>query len=204
MVWYNGISQWTVADKIDELKKLLSSQTPPPFHANASVPPPLSKVEATEQYNHQYTPKKKDRAGVILQSIGAILLIFILVLIFYKSGSSADGNSQTYQEKVMTVEEIERSQPSNFLAASGSYSKNFWNDKFKVHGIVKNNATVVSYKDAVVKITYYSKTRTELASKEYIIYDNFPPHSEVKFELKIDNYKNVSTIGWEVVKATAN
>ena len=123
----------------------------------------------------------------------------------FKSGNgSATTVSQTYQEKVMTVEEIERSQPTNFLTAEGNYNENFWGDKIKVHGVIKNKATVATYKDAVVRITYYSKTKTEIGSKDYTIYDIFPPHSEVKFELKINNYKDVKTIGWEVIQATAN
>lgn len=32
----------------------------------------------------------------------------------------------------------------------------------KVYGIIKNTATVATYKNAVVKVTYYSKTKTEL------------------------------------------
>ena len=73
-----------------------------------------------------------------------------------------------------------------------NYNENFWGDKIKVHGVIKNTATVASYKDAIVRITYYSKTKTELGSKEYTIYDIFPAHSEVKFELKIENYKDLN------------
>ena len=104
----------------------------------------------------------------------------------------------------MTIEEIERSQPTKFLNASGNYNENFWGNQIKVHGVIKNSATVASYKDAIVRVTYYSKTKTELIRKEYTIYENFPPHSEVKFELKIENYKDVNTIGWEVIQATPN
>ena len=85
-----------------------------------------------------------------------------------------------------------------------NYNENFWGDKIKVHGVVKNKATVATYKDAVVRVTYYSKTKTELGNKEYTIYEVFPPNSEVKFELKIENYKDVSTIGWDVIQAKAN
>ena len=104
----------------------------------------------------------------------------------------------------MTIEDIEHSQPTKFLNASGTYNQNFWGDQIKVHGVIKNTATVASYKDALVKVTYYSKTKTELGSKEYTIYENFPPHSEVTFELKIQNYKDVSEIGWDVIQATTN
>jgi len=118
------------------------------------------------------------------------------------SGRSSSDNS--YQEKVMSVEEIERSQPTNFLTADGTYNENFLGNKLKVHGTIKNSATVASYKDAVVRVTYYSKTKTELGSKEYTIYEVFSPHSTKNFELKIDNYKDVNSIDWDVISAVAN
>jgi len=131
------------------------------------------------------------------------IIYTLTFLTLLSSCNSNNGNSsETYVQKVKTVEEIERSQPTNFLSADGNYNENFWGDKIKVHGVIKNKATVAIYKDAVVRVTYYSKTKTALGSNDYTIYEMFPPHSEVPFELKIDNYKDVNSIGWEVVKAS--
>ena len=115
-----------------------------------------------------------------------------------------NNNSSTYQQKVQSVEEIERAQSTNFLHASGTFNSTLFGNNLKVHGVIKNRATVATYKDAVVKITYYSKTNTALGSKNYTIYDFFPPNTEKTFELKIDNYQNVSTIGLDVIKAIPN
>jgi len=134
------------------------------------------------------------------KKIFSILLSFLFILSSCGSGDS--GN--TYEEKVMSVEEIERSQPTNFLTAGGNYNENFWGDKIKVHGTIKNTATVATYKDAVVEVTYYSKTKSEITSERYTIYDYFPPHSEKQFELKITNYEGTNSIGWDVVNATPN
>lgn len=128
----------------------------------------------------------------------------LLISCAHSTGSSSDATTASYQEKVMSVEEIERSQPANFLTADGTYNSNFWGDKLKVHGTITNSATVATYKDALVRVTYYSKTNTELGSKEYTIYDFFPAHSTKKFELKIDNYQNVNSIGWDVISAVPN
>lgn len=209
-IWFEGLPEWTTADKIDELKELFNKTTPPPFTTKTTTPPPIQKPPTQHTTGSQQTaPKKKSTLGVILQSIGAIGVIVIIAMIIISKmnsdgGDSTNTDSQTYQEKVMTVEEIERSQPTNFLTADGNYNRNFWGNKIKVHGKIKNNATVASYKDAVVRVTYYSKTKTELGSKEFTIYDIFPPHSEVMFELKIENYKDVNTIGWDVIEAKAN
>jgi len=74
----------------------------------------------------------------------------------------------------------------------------------KVSGKITNKATAVTFKDAVVRVTYFSKTKTALGSKDYIIYELFPPNTIKKFELKIDNFKNVNSIDLNVVKAFVN
>lgn len=205
-IWYEGLAEWTTAEKVEDLKTLFIS-TPPPFGTIKVTPPPIQKPKV--QSVLQPTKKRKNRLGTILQLIGivgAVILIIIFALGYLSN--NGDGitstDTQTYQEKVMTVEEIERSQPTNFLTASGNYNENFWGTKIKVHGVINNSATVATYKDAVVKVTYYSKTKTELGSEKYTIYETFPPNSTTKFELKIENYKDVNSIGWEVQSATAN
>jgi hypothetical protein len=123
-------------------------------------------------------------------------LAWVLFIVYMNSLSGSTYSSgSTYEEKVMTIEEMEKSQPTKFLDASGTYNQNFWGTKFKVHGIIENKATVASYKDAVVKVTYYSATKTEIANNTYTIYKNFPPTSSTEFELKIENYRDVETIG---------
>jgi len=207
-IWFEGLSEWTTADKIDELKELFSKTTPPPFAAKTTPPPTIQKPP-TQQTTSVPEPTKKSKTGRNVLIVIVLLIMVVGGLFVANNVNSGGGGSYgtggaTYQEKVMTVEEIERSQPTNFLAADGNYNESFWGDKIKVHGVIKNTATVASYKDAVVRVTYYSKTKTELGSKEYTIYDNFPPHAEVEFELKIENYKDVNTIGWDVIQATAN
>jgi hypothetical protein len=145
-------------------------------------------------------------AGIILASL---LLIFIVVNALSHHPSSGSGTTtdtfkaNTYQEKIKTVEEIEREQPSRFLEASGTYNQNFWGDKMKVHGTIRNNATVANYKDVVVEVIFYSKTETELDRKRYKIYDLFPAHSSKPFELKIERPGACEKLGWEAVSATS-
>lgn len=210
-IWHEGLSEWTTADKIEELKELFIEATPPPF-APKQTPPPINKPTSQEVPKKE-TPTnvvpKKSHVGLTVTIILATLVVIIGGLVAFNNinnDKSTDKKTEdnTYQEKVMTVEEIEQSQPTKFLTADGNYNENFWGDKIKVHGVIKNSATVATYKDAVVKVTYYSKTKTNLGSKKYTIYETFPPHSQVNFELKINKIKNVSTIGWDVVDATAN
>jgi hypothetical protein len=202
-IWYEGLSEWTTAGKVDELKELFSQSTPPPFEKKTA--PPLNKPQTSQTTSI----KKKNTLGVILTSIGVIGAI-ILIVIFASNSSNGGGggaattDETTYRQKVMTVEEIERSQPTKFLTATGTYRQNFWGDKFKVDCEITNKATVAAFKDAVVEVTYYSKTKTVLGSNKYTIYESFPPHSTKTVKLKIDNYKDVNSIGWDVISALPN
>jgi len=196
-VWHEGLKEWTTAGKVAALA-ILFPTIPPPFQENVSTAP-MSKV---------FAPKKQrsNSIAIILSIIGVVVLLGIIAVVNNNAGNggSSAAGFKTYEEKVQTVEEIERENPVRFLDASGTYNQNIWGTKLKVHGIVKNTATVATYKDAVVRITYYSRTQTVLGNKDYTIYDVFSPHSEKSFELKIENYKDVESIGWDVVSAVAN
>ncbi|MBC8488919.1 MAG: DUF4339 domain-containing protein [Bacteroidetes bacterium] len=202
-VWYEGLSDWITADKIEELKDLFKLTSPPPFNEKKKkTPPPLQKSKP-EQTNSSTKPKKKSKVGKIIIIIVIVLAVIIggLAILDNLNHSGSGSGSESYYEKVMTVEEIEQSQPTKFLDADGNYNENFWGDKINVHGKITNSATVATYKDATIRVTYYSKTETVLGSDDYTIYEVFPPNSVKKFELKIENYKNVNSIGWDVINA---
>lgn len=204
-IWYDGIPDWTAAENIEELKEILKTSTPPPFTTKQPTPPPINTYPSQQESNSTKSKPKKKRKAVRI-----ILILFIVLVaiggVFFVIGNmnnSSRDDGSSYQEKVMTVEEIERSQPTSFLSASGTYEENFWGTKFTIQCEITNKATVATYKDAVIRVTYYSKTKTALNSKEYTIYETFPPTSTKTVELKIDNFENVDSLGWEVVSATS-
>ena len=132
-----------------------------------------------------------------------ITALFALCLSILSCNNRGPGETSaaSYQQQVQTVEEIEKADPARFLDASGTYNQNFWGTAMKVHGTIKNNATVANYKDVVVEIVFYSQTDTELDRKRYTIYDFFTAHSSKGFELKIDRPKACAKLGWTAVSA---
>lgn len=195
-IWHNQLTDWTTADKIEELQNILRVSTPPPLNKQK----PEQKTAALPQ-------KKGSNITIwsILQILAGLFLASLLIMFFIENfNSSSSTSGETYEQKVMTVEEIERATPTDFLKASGTYKENFWGNKFNINVVITNEATVATYKDAIIRITYYSKTKTEIVSKDYTIYEIFPPTSSKTVELKIDNYQNVNSLGWDVISATAN
>jgi hypothetical protein len=138
-----------------------------------------------------------------LKSAYIFALLFSLTACGQSGDSSTSITEESYNQKVISVEETELSQPTTFLKADGNYNKNLIGTKIKLHGTITNSASVATFKDAVVQITFYSATQTELFNKNYTIYNYFPPHSTVEFELKTENYKDVESIGVAVVGAKA-
>ena len=140
------------------------------------------------------------------------LALFIFLIIITSCNNSGNGSSsstslsesQTYEQKVMSVEETEKSNPSKFLKADGTYNENFWGDKFKLHGTVTNTATVAKFKDIVIEVIFYTKTDTELGRERYVLYEKVNPHQTINFEWKLDKPNgSIKKMGWNVVKATA-
>jgi hypothetical protein len=178
-IWYEGLPDWLDAENCDELKELFKS-SPPPFKKNV---------------NAKLYKKTSNTWNIIRFSIiGVIVLIFLLALL----NNTQDGS---YNEKVMTVEELEFDSPTNFLTVEGKYSENFWGDKINLDCVFSNSATIASYKDINLRITYYTKTKTSLGSKDYIIYEVFNPRSKKIVSLKIENFQNVSSIDIDIIKA---
>lgn len=192
LIWHEGLSDWTTANNIEEIKEILNS------------PPPFRNIHKDDKQSDNNS--KKGSKKIILTIFISIFIIAIAVVSIVVINLLNDDNkgSESYHDKVMSIEEIEQSQPTNFLYASGTYNENFWGDKFKISCEIINKATVASYKDVIIRVTYYTKTKTKIGSEDHTIYEIFPPTSSKIVDLKVNNYKNVSFIDWEVINATVN
>lgn len=179
-IWYEGSPDWLDAENCDDLKELFITSTPPPFRKNENTFPPK---KSSKTFNI-----------VLFSIIGGIVLIFLIALLNTNSESS-------YQDKVMTVEQLEFANPNNFLSVKGEYSENFWGDKINLNCVFTNSATIASYKDIILRITYYTKTKTSLGTKDYTIYEVFNPKSTKSVNLKTENFQNVNSIGIDIIKA---
>lgn len=130
--------------------------------------------------------------------------VFFLAIIFIAltlSSCDTDVNSENYQTKVMELYDYEALNTTQFLSADGTYREGFWGDKFVVNCTINNNAKISSFKDVSIRVTYYSATKSVIGTEDYVIYKEFLPQREKTIELEIKNYKDVESIGWEVIGA---
>lgn len=142
------------------------------------------------------------RNPLVLTIVIVLLLGTIIYLLSTKNNQFSTNSN--YEQKVLSVQEIEKNQPLNFLLASCVYHKNFLGNKFVIEGNVKNSATVESYKDAVITIEFRDISNNLLSTNNYTAWGNYPPNSEVPFNFKLDAYNNVSSISVNVANAIPN
>jgi hypothetical protein len=192
-IWCEGMEDWKEAGTVEELKNLFPT-----------LPPPLKKniVDAPKKEPSSDT---KDSVYWRIYKIVRIIIIIFLVIFGISIVSKLIDNefsSSTYQKSVMTIQEIEAASPLNYLQADGTYEENFIGDKIKIDGSITNIATVTTYKDVTVRVNFYSKTNTLIGSEDYTLYEFYPPNSKQSFKLKVKAYRNVSSLGWEVINAS--
>lgn len=188
-VWCDGMEDWKNAGEVEELKSILSV-----------VPPPIAKK--TEIKQEPITSNKKTHWFWRIIRVLAILIIVFIAIIAFVDYMNEKNSSSSYEESIMTIAEIEAADPSLYLNATGTYKPTFLGDELKISGVIENKATVTNYKDVIVEVIFYSKTDSEIAREQYTIYDFFAPKTKKEFKLKVKNYSNVETIGWNVFNAT--
>lgn len=129
-------------------------------------------------------------------------LFFVIAVLFLVSCGSSETkfDTQTYEKTKETLEEKERKSPEQFLVASSSDRKNIIGQKV-INITVKNNASVCTYKDVAVKITFSSETGTVLEEDTETIYKAIPPNSSVNHKTKYFAPKGTGDIRVTVVDA---
>lgn len=190
-VWHQDLQDWTAAGKLNELAPLFKEITPPPF-----------KLAAKDDGSHLLEPpqrKKSLRLGKVLM---ITFVLMIAVLLISLIGTKLSGNSSPSFQYGMTVEEQEKADPARFLNATGKYRKNFWGDKVNIDGLIVSAATTANFKDALIRVTFYTDNQAVVAEKNFIIYEYIPARGSKEFKLKADWPPGAKSCGWDVVNAT--
>lgn len=136
-------------------------------------------------------------------TIITVLTVLTLGLTNCNSGSSDNYDTgSSYQETKMTLEEKEKQNPTSFLSTDGTYRKNLMGE-WVLEGSISNSATIATYKDVVLEISFYSKTKTLLGTEKEAVYEYFPAGQSKSFKIKTYGYKGTSSIGWNILSASA-
>ncbi|MDP4150804.1 MAG: hypothetical protein Q8927_18350 [Bacteroidota bacterium] len=111
----------------------------------------------------------------------------------------APARAKTTQELREELASQEAADPTLQLVASGTIEENrvliqkpdffhhsvYQTDGYIIHGVIRNKATIARFKDANVRINFYTETQTDLGGQNYIVYKYFNPNSEAAFDIKV-------------------
>ncbi len=131
-----------------------------------------------------------------------LICVVIITLSFLGCQSNSSNNNVTYQSAKMTLLQKEQATPISFLKiTNGTYKKNLL-DTWVIEGYVTSTATVANYKDVVITVSYYTKTKTLLGTQDFQQYEYVKPGSSVPFKIKSDGYQSTEIIGVDVKRAS--
>jgi hypothetical protein len=125
--------------------------------------------------------------------------------------STPPSASETYTasiERPKTAEELraellatEHRAPSNYLDVAGTYHRNFIS-QLVLEGDIVSKASLATFKDPILSVTWYSKTQTEIGTQQYPVYELLRPQSSAHFKLKTSAPGEVASVAMSISEAT--
>lgn len=129
----------------------------------------------------------------------------------------AEPHPKTAAELRHELSESEAADPAGMLSITGNMEENkiliqkpdffhhskYATDGYIIRGIISSKASIASFKDAVVQITYLTETNTELTTTDTRVYKYFPPNEATSFERKVYPPENTKNFAMRVVSAAA-
>jgi len=132
----------------------------------------------------------KRRSGVKTTLLIVVSMIIVAGLAYDISVQNKNPEVEYYNNAVST-ESYEYGNPSKFLSANGKYWRTILGGKYRIQGSINNTASTAIYKDAVLNITFYSRTKTKIGATQVTLYDVFHPKQIVNFDIKVEALKRL-------------
>ena len=112
-------------------------------------------------------------------------------------------DTENYEKVKESLGDKEKNNPARFLSVINKDHKNIIGQTV-VKGTITNSATVCTYKDVELRLSFYSKTATKLDEVVEIIYETIAPGKTVKFKTKYFAPKGTDSVAIKVMKAAGD
>ena len=130
--------------------------------------------------------------------------VLIIALLFFTACTSNDKKTtdkkDAYEQTKETLAETEKKNPTRFLSVEGHDKKNLLGQTV-VKGTLTNKATVSSYKDVEIELSFYSKTGTLLEKDVETIFETIAPGKDADFKTKYFAPKGTDSVALKVMGA---
>ena len=138
-----------------------------------------------------------------------IIPVLILVSFVFAACDNSDKKDDPkakdeYQKTKESLGQTEKKNPKNFLTVSGSDRKSVIGQIVGIHvikGTVTNKATVASFKDVDVELSFFSKTGALLEKSHEMVYETIAPGSSVNFKTKYTFPTGTDSVGMKITGA---
>ena len=137
-----------------------------------------------------------------MKKIIAALILASFVFGACVGDEKADEAKDKYEQTKETLEQTEKKNPKRFLTVEGSDRKNLMRQTV-IKGTIANNATVASFKDIDVELSFYSETGALLLKDHEVIYKVIGPNSSETFKYKTYAPKGSDSVSMRIVSAKA-
>jgi hypothetical protein len=127
---------------------------------------------------------------------------FVLLLWVFAACNSANNQhpSTKYEEKKSSLEDMERDSPLKFLKVTGSHRNNLLNQTV-LEGEITNKATLVSYKNIALLITWHDKDGSVLEKQKKVLDEVVKPNSTSDFKIKTSHVKGATSVTFDITAA---
>lgn len=177
MVWFDGISNWTEAQFIPELKDFIVPN-PPPFEKSTPLNQTFGKAKKVLEKDYvntiegkipNKTGKKIFKYSIFFLSILGLAFIINMLI------PSLERKEKNNAEDFIKINEIKLSH----FGYGSDWSTGHW----AVNGDLTNSARTVTYKDIKIELEFFTESSTSLGKTILTVYKIFPPNNlEDKYE----------------------
>ena len=130
--------------------------------------------------------------------------LILVSFVFAACGGDEKANEgkekDKYEQTKETLEQTEKKNPKRFLTVEGSDRKNLIGQTV-IKGTISNKATVASFKDVDVELSFYSKTGALLQRDHEVVYETIAPGNNTDFKTKTRAPVGTDSVAMKIVGA---
>ena len=133
-------------------------------------------------------------------NIKLALILLCTIFLFACNSDSVVKEKESYNETKTSLLKKEEKNPVGFISVKGKSKKNIVGQTV-VRGTLANKASIATFKDVDIKLTFYSKTKALLETDRETIYQILNPGESQTFKTKYFAPKGTDSVGLEVLSA---
>jgi len=137
-----------------------------------------------------------------MKNLFLFLLISSALLFSCNSDSSKkeQAEKESYEATKENLLKKEQKLPQQFLLVNGYNRKNIFGQTV-VKGVISNKATVATFKDIVLKLSFFSRTKALLETDKETIFETVDPGKSKNFKTKYFASKGTDSVALEILGA---